>query len=580
MQSRTLFLLLLLAAAGQSASVYTQYSSAWDTSLGLRAAIVSSCRDLYATPRMLSDAQFLFRELPGLDGSAGGVSLMPAANDGFFLCAEGNDTDRLVAVRPAVSASLCTFRKVAGLSNPALVSFEQRGRYVGYAGDYAYDCAGWFSGRPGWTVGLVERPTDARLASWVAAESPPLAVYVQDTSYWLCACNGSAVFRSALSASLSSMAECLWDVVPALGGSATTAVSLRLCSSSASGGGLYLGVGDGEQLGNDSASPAPLVVRSCPSGSGDRCTWTAVPSALSGVFALALTSSGWALDRLATAAPDSQCANKTSGRAVLSRGSAGATLGFLRANYTQPRVPAVVHLTSASSASTGASGSSRGSSEGSGDVCEPMRTCSACTAHASCGWCSDTDTCAQVSLQAPRANCSLWFSGSCTPPIRGSGADLSVIVPLAGGVGGALVVLSAVVVAAYLVRRILRRPLSILEGTNEPVEGPSVGFVSAVATDEACQGPCSEDASGMAVVALPEPSELRLQADLSTLAASPAMLAPLSLTTATQLNDALPTGWRPQLGAESEGDELFQVASSSIYTCELQSSNSCSSKSH
>eukprot|EP00727_Mastigamoeba_balamuthi_P012605 m51a1_g7968 hypothetical protein (84) ;mRNA; f:256527-261082 len=38
---------------------------------------------------------------------------------------------------------------------------------------------------------------------------------------------------------------------------------------------------------------------------------------------------------------------------------------------------------------------------------------------------------------------------------------------------------------------------------------------------------------------------------------TPAMLAPLSLTVAMQLNGVLPAGWRLQLGIESEGDEQF-----------------------
>eukprot|EP00727_Mastigamoeba_balamuthi_P000333 m51a1_g10297 hypothetical protein (547) ;mRNA; r:47455-49260 len=499
MQHRLLPLLLLPAAA--LCSVYTQYNSAWDPSLALRVAIIGDCKDVYATPRVYSDAQFLFRELPGLDGSADGVSLMPAANDGFFLCAESNATGRLVAVSPAVSASLCTFRKVAGLSNPALVSFEQRGRYVGYARGYDYLCATWFSGMMGWTVGLVDRPADATLASWVASQSSPVGVYVQDTYYWLCACNGSAVFFNTRALG----EPCWWDVVPALstGPNASAAFSLRLYNTS-----VFLGVGT-QLLDNDSV---PLALRHSCSGTESECTWTAEQSPTTGDFLLTNAASGW-IAAVETTSSAPACSTPKSARAVLVRhfNKTVSMLGFWRAKYVQPPKPPVAEASS-------------------GDGCEQHETCLSCVAESpSCGWCSDTGLCLNASSSS-RAACSLWFYDSCAPE-KGDGPNLSFVAPLVGVVGGAIVVAAVVVVVMAVLRSLSKRNQG---AANFPVQGPSANFVSVSHTENnsveggptVFSGVTADSGVGVGAVAS---DSFQLSVDMEQFARE--SLAPLSLTT-------------------------------------------------
>eukprot|EP00727_Mastigamoeba_balamuthi_P000345 m51a1_g10307 hypothetical protein (577) ;mRNA; r:77403-79281 len=474
-----LALLSLLHCGARSGSVYTEYNSASDTILGLRVVIIDS---------MYSDAQFLFRELPGLDGSADGVSLMPAANDGFFLCAESNDTDRLVAVRPAVSASLCTFRKVAGLSNPALVSFEQRGKYVGRASAYAYDCGFIFAGMLGWTVGLVARPADATLATWVAAESSPLSLYVQDTNYWLGSCAPDGVFYNPF------VGDIAWDAVPALGNAsgASSAVSLRV-SSSASAAPLYLGVDAAgeQQLSNSSAQSVALRVWDC-AGHASACTWTVAQSALSGDFWLTHTASGWTVVR-ETEPNGLACDPQNAGRALLSRAAAGETLGFWRSNYAQPGMPDVVIPSSSSQppASSSSSGAAAGvllPSSSKEPLCSDMETCWGCVGTAmSCGWCSDTGQCARGTASSP-TNCTplMWYFDSCLP--RKERASASLVVPLVGVAGGVIVAVFGLAMVAWVVRsRVKRAPPPVLPAAttrvpdeeNVPSEGPSVTFSAA-----------------------------------------------------------------------------------------------------
>eukprot|EP00727_Mastigamoeba_balamuthi_P000182 m51a1_g10160 hypothetical protein (858) ;mRNA; r:27426-31925 len=353
------------------------YNSASDTGLALRVAITSSCRDVYATPRSYSDAQFLFRELPALDGS-GGVSLMPSANDGLFLCDDGSGSGRLVAASPAsLSPALCSFRKVAGLSDPSLVSFEQRGRYVAYARPYDYDCASWFAGMSGWTVGLVPRPADAALATWVAAESSPLNIFVLNTDLWLCDCDGVAVFSETIPPG----AECLWDAVPALAprASATGAVSLRLHNTS-----RYLGMPTESEgsVDNDSASAA-LRVGAC-TESESECAWTMAQSIDTGEIFLALATTALAAAR--QDAPPS-----------------------LRCSSVPPSQIAVLALQS--SRAIAALGLWRPGSR---------KSCASCVSGGTlCGWCSDVGSCAE----SRTANCSLWFSASCALPSHAGSAE-------------------------------------------------------------------------------------------------------------------------------------------------------------
>eukprot|EP00727_Mastigamoeba_balamuthi_P007046 m51a1_g2962 hypothetical protein (2034) ;mRNA; f:677286-685865 len=413
--------------------------------------------NMYATPRLWSDAQFLFREVPALDGK-GGVSIMPAANDGFYMCDDGTGTGRLVVVKPALSAEQCSFRKVAGLSNPSLVSFEQGGKYIGYAKVYDYDCSSWFSNQPGWTVGLVEKPSNPTLATWIAADSPQLMLYIQDTNYWLGNCNGNAVFYDVR------ISDDVWDVVPALNSSAANsgAVSLRLYSNKS----LYLGLdAEGELTMDNDSLAASLKTWSC-AGRVDDCTWTIVEtSAASGDFNLRHTASGRVVQSPGGAGTIT-CPTTNVGRALLSLQKA-ATLGFWRTNYIIPNTPPVIINTSSSSSATGPSPS-----------CSDFVLCRTCiTTDMSCGWCAETDMCTHGTATAP-VNCSAskWFFDSCiAAPQEGGDNTANLVAPLVGGIVGGVAVISAVVIAAVVVRNLHKRRPSVL---NVPVEGASIDFIA------------------------------------------------------------------------------------------------------
>eukprot|EP00727_Mastigamoeba_balamuthi_P000338 m51a1_g10300 hypothetical protein (547) ;mRNA; r:57434-59358 len=422
--------LLLLPAAALCSAVLAQYNKT------ARVHSSGPASPVYATPRVYSDAQFLFRELPGLDGSADGVSLMPAATDGFFLCAEGSGTDRLVVVSGDLSPALCTFRKVAGLSNPALVSFEQRGRYVAYARGYSYDCASAFERRTGWTVGLVERPADTRLATWVASLSSPLSLYVQDTNYWLCELSGSAVFADTSHPRDS--VRCQWEAVAALGtaDSPSSAVSLRLRNTS-----LFLGVAEHESPDDNDSAALQLRVHSC-AGTERLCVWTAAKSEQSGDFFLTHVASG-----LVVTLHDSAEGK----RAVLlarQRNATLQTLGFWRSAYAQPKTPDVVVAPVVQSGSTAADGS---------ESCAQRKTCQSCA--------SGGELCGCLSLIALAAAVVTGLP--------------SLVVRVVGVVGCVAVVVCAAATVAIVARALARRSQGISGApTQEPSTSADFVFVS------------------------------------------------------------------------------------------------------
>eukprot|EP00727_Mastigamoeba_balamuthi_P011037 m51a1_g6556 hypothetical protein (527) ;mRNA; r:106273-108061 len=446
-------LLAPLLPAPALCSAVVQYSSAADTSLEMRVVVGGSCRDVYATPRLYAEAQFMFREVAAIDGS-GGVSLVPAANDDSFVCDDGTGSGRLVVTSSPRSPSLCSFKKVAGLSNPSLVSFEQGGRYIGYAKAYDYDCAVWFDGKPGWTVGLVPRPSTPALATWVASDVGPVQLYVQHADDWLAGCRGSATFAAQ-------SGDTAWDVVPALASnSSPTAVSLRLHSNAS----LFL-VADAQQSGSTARA---AVLGSCGGREGD-CTWSLAPAQgeTSGVLVLRLAGSNWTLGRLGPNST-SPCASAGSRpRAALVLAGPRATLGLWRASHTIPNTPDVVASQSAAAGR-----------------CADLKLCRSCVSTSlSCGWCADTGVCSEGSTTR-HGNCSAsgWLFDTCAAAARDGGeSSASLVAPLVGGIVGGVAVLSAVVVAAVLVARgrRQRRP-SVL---NLPMEGAPVAFEAARSID-------------------------------------------------------------------------------------------------
>eukprot|EP00727_Mastigamoeba_balamuthi_P001845 m51a1_g11658 hypothetical protein (524) ;mRNA; r:3333-5260 len=404
--------LLPLAALG---SVFVQYNSASDTSLAMRVVTDGTCKDVYATTRIYVDSQFMFREVPAL-GNSSGVSLVPAPNPGYFICSDGTDSGRLI---------VCSFKKVAGLSNPSLVSFEQRGRYIGYAKAFDYDCASFYRGNTaGWTVGLVDKPANPNLATWITSEAGPVRIYIQSTQSWLGNCHGNSFFTEQTG-------DTVWDLVPALSNSSssTMLVSLQLHNTS-----LHLGVDtDQNQLmDNSSAAHVPLTVANC-SGRESLCTWFIVPSALhGGNFHLEIAGTGRAV-YLQSLGSTLSCATASRGTASISL-AAGAELGFLRRDFASPPRPAVIVNESSSSE-------------------EPAK-------------CSDIKQCRTCIVTSMSCGC-----------VKAGGSSTNLVAPLVGGIVGGVAVLSSVVIAAVLVARSIHNKRRT--ALNMPVEGASVNFAAA-----------------------------------------------------------------------------------------------------
>eukprot|EP00727_Mastigamoeba_balamuthi_P011020 m51a1_g6540 hypothetical protein (546) ;mRNA; r:55684-57547 len=453
MLCRSVLLLSLLPGLALC-SVFVQYNSASDTSIAMRVVTGGTCKDVYATGRIYVDGQFMFREVAALDGGSG-VSLVPATSPGYYICNDGTGTGRLVVVQPALSAALCSFNKVAGLSNPSLVSFEQGGQYIGYAKAFDYDCASNYRGNTaGWTVGLVHRPANPTLATWISSDPGPVKVYIQSTNNLLGNCGGNALF-------MKNTGDTSWDIVPSLYSPASTKmISLRLSSNSS----LYLGIDsyDAEKVYCGSATCVPTRVMDCRNRES-LCTWSLTPSASdAGDFNLVFAGStkvSMTLDRQ-TINSTLECGTAVFGAAYVFLNSA-ATLGFWRSNYTAPRTPAVIVNASVPSSS---------SSAPKPPSCSDNLLCRTCiTSDLSCGWCAETGVCAHGSLSNP-ANCSKsqWFFESC--------ALSSLVAPLVGGIVGGVAVLSAAVVAAVLITRSLhKRKPAVL---NVPIEGKSVDFAA------------------------------------------------------------------------------------------------------
>eukprot|EP00727_Mastigamoeba_balamuthi_P001846 m51a1_g11659 hypothetical protein (492) ;mRNA; r:6290-9617 len=348
-------------------------------------------------------------------------------------------------------------KKVAGLSNPALVSFEQGGQYIGYAKAFDYDCASSYTGRTaGWTVGLVDKPANPTLATWISADAGPGRIYIQNTQSWLGNCHGNAFFTAKTG-------DTVWDLVPALSNtsSSSTLVSLQLHNTS-----LHLGVDADEELQMDNSSEAhvPLRVINC-SGRESLCTWTIVPSSVyGGDFHLEIAGTRRTMD-IQTSGSSLSCATASNGAASLVLAT-GAELGFLRSDYTIPPMPAVIVNESSSSEAPA--------------KCSDIKQCRTCTATSmSCGWCAETGLCSQGTASSP-SNCSMshWqWNGCMASPANDGGSSTNLVAPLVGGIVGGVAVLSAVVIAAVLVARSIHNKRKTAT-FNMPVEGASVNFAA------------------------------------------------------------------------------------------------------
>eukprot|EP00727_Mastigamoeba_balamuthi_P013134 m51a1_g8443 hypothetical protein (579) ;mRNA; r:377749-379762 len=290
-------ILLGLFAQRSLSGSFVHIRSAADSLISVRAVITADpCNDVAATTVFGSDAYFMFRVMPALDGSntVGTVSLMSLPSPSYYLCSDFSG--RISArwnVLDSHSRAQCTFRVVPGLSDPTLVSLRQGGRYVGDFGSLdGLRCQNWFPRDrvQGWSLGLVDAGHRPERSTWAVSALPALYAYVQDRPWWLSACEKASGVSGVSSRTAFAIQPGLQPNVSAV------SVSLRLYGTE-----LYLGA-DPEGAGsNDTWAPAPRLMV-C-HGREAACTWLlgSPPATMGGVFLLINSATGLTLNVTAPA---------------------------------------------------------------------------------------------------------------------------------------------------------------------------------------------------------------------------------------------------------------------------------------
>eukprot|EP00727_Mastigamoeba_balamuthi_P013123 m51a1_g8433 putative ubiquitin-conjugating enzyme e2 28 (633) ;mRNA; r:352802-355721 len=410
-------------------------------SLALRTAFSSDgvCKQVYATAAIYADGDFLWRLAPAVDGSGpGNVSLSAGAFYRRYACVD--DDDRIIVGRSVSpgdpGAQRCVFRRVPGLADPALVSFEQRGRFLSLSPNKTGECAIYYRGVKSAGVALVAAPAAAE-ATWAVTALPAVMVYVQSMSLWLRR-NGTAVsFTQAYDD------RSLWLVVRGLDASADDqAVSLQSYTNRSE----YLGVARevSAALGAN-ASDAALTTCSCAGRPGD-CTFLFVGSDQDpGDVHLTHAASGrvvacWGTD-------GAQCANGAlSALAVLSV-KKRTSLGLKRTSFPDP--------------------AANDSSSSSAPPKPPEEAC---------GWCDSARACQAVSAGCSDSD---WLASPCG---YSSSSPNKYVGPIVGGIVGGFVAFGIIVAVAVIVvnRRARKR-----KAPNLPIECSSIDFVTANSLDVA-----------------------------------------------------------------------------------------------
>eukprot|EP00727_Mastigamoeba_balamuthi_P013683 m51a1_g8938 hypothetical protein (2210) ;mRNA; f:925872-934549 len=123
----------------------------------------------YVSVPLYGDGDFLWREEAAANGSTDPthVSLRVLTFPDYFLCA-ADESGTSVFIRNTLPLSLCTFRKVPGLSDVGLVSFVNEGRYLTVSSGITGKCSGLAGGLD---VVLDGFPAAKENATWAPVDS-------------------------------------------------------------------------------------------------------------------------------------------------------------------------------------------------------------------------------------------------------------------------------------------------------------------------------------------------------------------------------------------------------------------------
>eukprot|EP00727_Mastigamoeba_balamuthi_P013673 m51a1_g8929 putative alpha-L-arabinofuranosidase (1117) ;mRNA; r:853659-857699 len=183
---------------------------------------------VYATVSIWGETDFMWREEAAINGStdADHVSLRVFNLPNLFLCAADTNSMSINVMQPT-SASLCTFRKVAGLSDPGLVSFVNEGRYLSVGTTVTGLCATWLSSSQAVDVQLNAFPPTKESATWAPVETTFVAIkngfYWEATPY-MHYCNGSV---TATATSSVSNYDFIWVIEKGLDTTDPLSISIR-----------------------------------------------------------------------------------------------------------------------------------------------------------------------------------------------------------------------------------------------------------------------------------------------------------------------------------------------------------------
>eukprot|EP00727_Mastigamoeba_balamuthi_P009599 m51a1_g5261 putative alpha-L-arabinofuranosidase-like protein (1184) ;mRNA; r:108169-112330 len=227
-------LLLLLPAAGlvcaARAPLLQSFYSAAEPAMSLR-----HCEgpkgNVYTTAPVWGETDFMWREEPAVNGStdAAHVSLRVFNIPDTFLCASDR-TGSAVVVSSPTAPLLCTFRKVAGLSDVGLVSFVNEGRYLTMATSLTGYCASWFvTGKfSAFDVQLSAFPASPQSATWIPVDTTIVSIkagfYADERKIQWYYCSGSLVASSSL---YDTAYDYNWVISKGLRASDPLAVSIR-----------------------------------------------------------------------------------------------------------------------------------------------------------------------------------------------------------------------------------------------------------------------------------------------------------------------------------------------------------------
>eukprot|EP00727_Mastigamoeba_balamuthi_P013668 m51a1_g8924 hypothetical protein (1166) ;mRNA; r:823489-827641 len=219
--------LLSICCSRPSTPVLQSFFSAAESGLSLRHCS-GPVGSVYATAPAWGDADFMWREEEAANGSSDKdhVSLRSFNFPDYFLCASDRSGAVLRIGNSTTDLSLCTFRKVAGLSDVGLASFVNEGRYLAVVSTLTGTCKTFFSSARAFDVQLVGFPATKESATWAPVDSTLVVIkpglYSDKRSLTLHHCSGNVHAVAAISSTY----DYIWTIEKGVDNN-TRAISIR-----------------------------------------------------------------------------------------------------------------------------------------------------------------------------------------------------------------------------------------------------------------------------------------------------------------------------------------------------------------